>query len=517
MKRTDYVVKNIATGVIMQVVIILLGFVSRKIFIQYIGIEYLGINGLLTNILSMLSLVDLGIGSAIYYSLYKPLAERNYNQVKAIMNLYSKLYKFIGILVAVLGLMLLPFLKYIMKTDISSTYVNTVYIVFLMDSVLSYFLAYRSNILSADQKGYILNNISTVFTVITTLAQISIVFFTRNYILFLVVKLVLGVIKNIFIYVITNKKYSYLMDKNKPLLKAKTKREIIKNAKALFIVNISTYFVFGTDNILLSTFVGVAAVGLYSNYLLLINTVNTLIGQIFQGIKASFGNFMVQKNLKEANEIFEILYFINFWISTFCAISLFILLNPFIELWLGKGMLFNIITVAILVFNFYFRGMTNAIEVVRNAAGLYNPYPFFKFWSLTEGVLNLILAMIFSGLFKMGMVGIFLATSVSTCITAYVLPWNVYKYVFKMSSRRYYIKHIVYMFSTLVIASITYFISSLVTTDNHLSLFMVKMVACVFVPNSLIVLFFRSSKEFKYLMNKFNVKNAMLLIRKKHK
>jgi Membrane protein involved in the export of O-antigen and teichoic acid len=514
MKRTNYAIKNIITGFTLQIITILLGFISRKLFIDYIGLEFLGINGLLSNVVSMLSLVELGIGSAIYYSLYKPLAKNDYNEVHAIMNLYSKLYKYIGIIVGILGIILMPFLKYLIKTNISNIYVNIVYIIFIVDSVLSYFLAYRSNILSADQKSYVLNNVSTTFSVSTTLLQIVIVIFTKNYILFLIVKLILGVIKNLIIYYITNNRYSYLNNKDKPLLKPEIKKEIIKNAKALFIVNIAVYCVFGTDNILLSAFVGITTVGLYSNYFLLINTVNGLVGQIFQGIRASFGNFLVEKTIKEAHEIFEVLYFVNFWISTFCSVSLVVLLNPFIELWLGKEMLFPMMAVVILVFNFYSRGMTNAIEVVRNAAGLYSPYPFFKFWALVEGIVNLILSTIFAVPLKMGMLGIFLGTSISTLITVYVLPWNVYKYVFKMSSKVYYLKYFIYTISTGIIVIFTYYISRIFVFNNNLLSFLAKTICCIVLPNIMLLILFGKSKELGYLINKFNIKE---IIKKIHK
>lgn len=505
MGRTNYVIKNIITGITLQIVTILLGFISRKAFIHYIGLEFLGINGLLSNILSMLSLVDLGIGGAIYYSLYEPLAKKDFNQVNAIMKLYSNLYKYIGIIVGILGITLMPLIKYLIRTDISNNYINIVYIVFITDSVLSYFLAYRSNILSADQKNYILNRVSTIFSIVVTLLQILIVIITKNYILFLVVRLVLGLIKNVIIYYVTNNIYPYLKNKDKVMLKSEIKQEIIKNAKAIFIVNIAVYCVFGTDNILLSLFVGVTSVGLYSNYFLLINTVNGLIGQVFQSVKASFGNFLIEKSMKEAYEVFEILYFVSFWILTFCSASLMVLLNPFIELWLGKELLFPMVAVVILILNFYLRGMTNAIEIVRNAAGLYSPYPFFKFWALIEGIVNLILSTILSVPLKMGMLGIFLGTSISTMITVCVLPWNVYKYVFKMPSKVYYIKYCKYIIFTGIVVTFSYYISIIFALNNRLLDFFIKILCSILVPNIMLLILFGNSREFRYLLNKFKL------------
>ncbi len=507
--RTNNSIKNILSGISLQIITIFLGFFSRKIFIDNIGVEILGINGMLTSILSMLSLVELGFGGAIYYSLYKPLAKQDTNQIKAIMDLYSKLYKFIGVTVLVLGIGIMPFVNKITQTDISMAYVNTVYLIFVADSVISYFLAYRRNILSADQKSYVINKLSTVFSVSLTLLQILIIVYTKNYILYLLIKLALAFIQNLIIYFMTNKQYPYLKGKLKEPLDKEIKDEIIKNAKALFVVNIAVYCVFGTDNLLLSTFAGVSVVGLYSNYNLLISTINGLIGQVFGGIKASFGNFLVEKSIEEAHSIFNVLYFINFWITTFCAISLVTLLNPFIEIWLGKEMLFPIFVVCIIVFNFYSRSMTQAIELVRNSAGLYSPYPFFKYWALVEGLLNLVASVVLAKTMKLGMYGIFLGTSISTFLTVYVLPWNVYKYVFNMSSKQYYIKHIKYTISSGLLAFITYNAANVFSINNVFIAFIIKCFICLIIPNILIVLVFRNTKEFKYLLNRFKIKDKL--------
>lgn len=503
--RSKNSIKNIISGIFLQVITILLGFISRRVFINNLGVELLGINGLLTNVLSMLSLVELGIGSAIYYSLYKPLAEDDHGQVHAIMNLYSNLYKYIGIAVCIIGLTIMPFLKGVVNTDVSMSYVNMVYLIFVTDSVISYFLAYRRNILSADQKTYEINKLSTVFSVILTTLQIIIVITTKNYVLFLLVKLVLALTQNLIIYFKTNSMYPYIKGKAIEKIDSQAKKDIIKNAKALFVVNVAVYCVFGTDNILLSAFAGVSIVGLYSNYLLIINTINGLIGQVFNGIRASFGNFLVEKSIGEAHKLFNVLYFINFWITTFCSISLVVLLNPFIEIWLGKEMLFPITVVCIIVFNFYSRAMTNAIEVVRNAAGLYSPYPFFKYWALIEGIVNLVISIFLAGPLNMGMFGVFLGTSISTFITVYVLPWNVYKYVFKMSSKTYYKRHFKYMFMSALLTILTYYISNIFIVNNLLITFIIKIICCFIIPNVIISVLFRNTKEFKYLFMKFNL------------
>lgn len=511
--RTKNTIKNISSGILLQGLIVILGFVSRKIFIDVMGIELLGINGLLANVLSMLSLVELGIGSAIYYSLYKPLAEEDTDQVKAIMDLYSKMYKYIGVLVAVIGLILLPFLSFFMEEEVKvgMPYVRVIYLIFLTDSVISYFLAYRRNILSADQKNYVLNKYSAVFTVFTYVSQILIIYYTKNFILYLLVKLVLMVIQNIIIYQKTNKEYPYLKSKEKKVLNKDIKDELIKNIKALFLVNIAVYCVFSTDNLLISKFAGVIAVGIYSNYYLIINTINTLMSQVFQGIKSSFGNFLVEKSKEEAHKVFEVIYFLNFWIMTFCATSFIVLINPFIsKIWLhDDSVLFPMIMVIVLVYNFYARGMTNAMEVVRNGAGMYSPYPFFKYWSIIEGIVNLIASVILGGVLNLGMIGVFIGTAISTCITVFVLPWNVYKYVFNMSSKVYYLKYALYNVLTVILCALTYFSANFIKIDNAYLQFIINALCCIIVPNVIILVLFLRTKEMGYLKEKFNIKEMI--------
>lgn len=497
--RRKNTILNILTGIASQIILIILGLISRKIFVNIMGLEILGINGLFSNIISMLSLAELGIGGAIYYSLYKPLAEDDYPQVRATMQLYSKLYKYIAIIVACIGIALIPFLHLIIKEKVDNVYLISVYICFLTDSVLSYMLAYKKNIISADQKSYVINTIQTGFSIAISIAQIIIILSTHNFILFLLVKIVLGFSSNVIFHLVANKMYPYLKDKNKVKLNEEAKAQLIKNAKALFIVNIAVYCVFGTDNILISIFVGVTTVGMYSNYILITNIINGLVGQVFSGIRASFGNFLLTKSLAEAHDIFEIIYFVNFWITSFCSICLIVLLNPFISIWLGKKALFPFYILIIMIVNFYMRSMTAAIETVRNGAGLYSPYPFFKYWALVEGLLNLILGVLLAGVLNMGIAGILFATTISTQVTVYVLPWNVYKYVLKRSSRLYYKKNFIYLLCTVLVTSITLLCCSFVNIGNNILALLEKGSICLVVPNLMIIAIFYKTKEFQYI------------------
>lgn len=498
MRRKDSFL-NIITGMGSQIILLILGLISRKVFVNILGLELLGINGLLSNIISMLSLAELGIGGAIYYSLYKPLANDDCSQVTAIMQLYGRLYKYIALAVACIGIALIPFLQMIIKTNVSNYYLISVYMCFLIDTVLSYVLAYKKNIISADQKSYIINSIQMIFSIALSIAQIIIIIATHNFILYLIVKILFGFSSNIVFHIIANKMYPYLKDKSKVKLKNEIKVELIKNAKALFIVMIASYAIAGTDNILISIFVNITAVGIYSNYILIIGIIKGLVGQIFNGIRASFGNYLLKESLDKAHDMFNVLYFLNFWIISFCCVCLIVLLNPFISLWLGKNALFPFYLVLIMVANFYIRSTISAIEIVRDGAGMYSPYPFFKYWSFVEGGLNLILGVMLAGLFKMGVMGILLATSISTQVAVFLVPLTVYKYIFKRSSKTYFKKNFAYLVCTVLVIGITLLFCGFVTTTSGMLVLLEKGIICLAVPNAIIIALFNKTKEFKYI------------------
>lgn len=490
---------NIITGISSQIILIILGLVSRKIFIDILGLELLGINGLFSNIISMLSLAELGIGGAIYYTLYKPLANNDYQQVRATMQLYGKLYKYIALAVACIGIALIPFLHLIIKEDVNSFYLISVYVCFLSDAVISYILAYKKNIISADQKTYIINTVQTGFSIILSILQIIILILTHNFILYLLAKILLGFSANVIFHLIANKMYPYLKDKEKVKLNDEAKAELIENAKALFIVSIATYCIVGTDNILISIFVNVTAVGIYSNYALIITIINGLGSQVFNGVKASLGNLLIKQSKNETYDIFNVLYFINFWMMSFFSVCLIVLLNTFISLWLGDEAVFPLYVPIIMVINFYIRSMLLSIETLRASAGLYSPYPFYKYWALIEGIINLILGLLLAGIFKMGIVGVMIATTISTQLAVAILPTTTFEYFFKMNSKPYYKKYFIYLIFTILVTVITLLCCSFVKITANLPLLFVKALICVVVPNGMIIAAFHKTKEFQYV------------------
>lgn len=501
--RIKKAIKNIATSIISQIVIIILGFVSRKVFIDNLGTEYLGINGLLTNILSMMVLIEGGIGISIVYNLYKPLAENNKEQIIALVNLYKKSYRVLALIILIISIFLYPFLNKIMKTDISAISIILVYSIFVIKNIVSYLNAYKWALINADQKGYILTINNLIFQIVTTISKIIILVLTKNYLLFLLIELIIFIIQNFVNTKTIRRIYPYLNDKVNVSLDSKTKNNINKNIRAMFLHNIGGYIVFSTDNILISSFINVSTVGLYSNYTMIIGQLSGLLSPVISGIGAGVGNLIATENEEKIYEIFKTTFFISFWIYSFATIFLYNLLEPFINWWIGEGYLLNKFVFLVVLLNFYINGMRSVIGTYKSKAGLFVQD---KYMPALEGVVNLVMSLI---LIKyLGLVGVFLGTTISTLIIPF---WNqpriVYKELLKKSVSKYFITYLVYLMIMLGVGWITGNLCNLIVGGYSFTSLIVRGVVCVIIPNTIYFILFFNTREFQYLW--ISIKNQI--------
>lgn len=298
--RIQNSLNNMFFGLSGQIISAIMGFMVRTVFIYTLGIEYLGVDGLFTSILMMLSLANLGFDTAIVYSLYKPLAENDINKIQALMNLYQKAYRWIGIIILLIGLSLLPFLPNLMNGETTISNITIIYLLFLSNSVLSYYFVYKQSIIIADQHNHIISKIHSVFTIVSNIAQIIVLVSISNYIVVLSTQIAFRVIENIYVANKANQLYPYLNTKNNATLSKEDKKLFFENLYALMLYKISGVVINGTDNIIISKFVGIVWVGVYSNYLLIISTLNTLLGYLFYSITASVGNLNVNENAEKS-------------------------------------------------------------------------------------------------------------------------------------------------------------------------------------------------------------------------
>jgi O-antigen/teichoic acid export membrane protein len=496
--RAKNSVKNISMGILTQVVIALLGFLSRKVFLDSLGAQYLGINSLLDNVLSLLALVESGIGTGIVYNLYKPLAENDRPKIIALVNLYKTAYKVIAFIIFILSLILYPFLGNLMKDSVQIPYITAAYFIFVAKNMTYYLNAHKVSLINADQKGYVIDRLNVVFQVLITITKIIVLLLTKNYILYLIIELIVFILQNIINGKIVNGRYPYLKEKLEYNLRKEEKESLIKNVKALFLHNIGAYAAIGTDNLIISAFIGVSTVGLYSNYSMIIGQLAALVSPFLSGIGSSVGNLIVKENSENTYKVFKVSYLINFWIYSVCVIFLYNLLNPFIDWWLGEEYLLDSFTFGVLLINFYITGLRSSILTFKIKGGIFVED---KYMPIIEATINLVASIILVK--AIGLPGIFLGTTISLILTVF---WNnprlVYKKIFKLPVWLYFKNYLFYAILTLISGYLTRKIcvnvSDLIEVNSFI-LLILKGVICLTIPSILYTTIFYKSDEFSYL------------------
>ena len=497
--RTANALKNAKITFIVQIVNIVMNFISRTIFIKILGKEYLGVNGLFTNILTVLSFAELGIGNAIIYSMYKPIAEDNKEKIKALMNFYKKAYYIIGTIVAIAGILVIPFLKYIIK-DAPNIKENLIliYMLFLINTSLSYFFTYKKSIISANQKEFIINYYKMVFTIIQNVSQIVILLVTKNFILYLIIQIICTFLNNFTVSKKADKLYNYIKDKDQEELSPKEKKSILTNIKSMALYKFGSVILNGTDNIIISSMIGVTTVGIYSNYTLIISAITSIIGQVLNAFTASVGNLNAVGTKKQQERVLYELLFVSIVIYGFCSGALFTLIGPFIRLWIGEEYLLSTWTLFSIILHFYINGIQVAAYTYRNTMGLFNKG---KYAPAIAAVINIVLSIVLGK--YIGLTGIFLATSISRlATTTWLDPYLIFKYKIDSKLIKYFKKYINY---TLVVAlnivSCQIVFNNIKT--NGIGSLIIKATLYVIITSIIYFAFFYKTEEFKGLKERF--------------
>lgn len=496
MSRTLNSAKNLATGVGISVVMTLVGFFTRKIFVDTIGVEYLGLNGLLQNILGVMSLLEGGFATSVVYNMYKPLAEDNRQDIIALLQLYKKVYRFIACGVITFGLALYPFLDFFVKGTDNLQYVSVVYFIFLFNSVLQYFTAYKWSLINASQQNYKLAAINLTYQLTLSFAKVGVLYYTRNYILFLTVEALCGLCLNVAIVRKANKLFPYIVNAAKYAVKPEVKRNIITNMKALFLHSLGGFFMHSTDNIIMSAYIGVGIVGLYSNYTLLTTTINSLTTQVLGSFSESVGNLIATEDKGRSYEVFKTIFFVNFLTISIPVIFLAVLSQPFIRWWLGEQYILSNLVLGIILFNFYINGMRNCALTFKTKAGIFLQD---RYTPLLQGLINLALSLLFVRWWGLG--GVLLATGLSILsIGFWQWPRLIYKHVFSVPLKQYFIRYATYSLTLLVATILSLSASSFIGCRNPLFELAAHMIITTIVISCTYYLAFCKSAEFKQLM-----------------
>ncbi|MBA3927804.1 lipopolysaccharide biosynthesis protein [Listeria rustica] len=445
--KTAFVAKNLLIGSGTQVIFLILSFINRTVFIYFLGKEYLGLDALFTNILMVLSFAELGIGNAIIFSLYKSMVDKNKARIKAIMALYAKAYRIIGLTVFIIGLLLMPFLDLFIKNPPNiPENIYIIYFLFLLNTAISYMFSYKKAIFSADQKEYVINVSQQIFFLVQSIVQLTYLYITRDYIGFIVIQVVGTFGLNVFLAIYANKKYSYLKGKTTEKLEKAEVKTIFQNVKALAMYKFGSIIMNGTDSIIIAAFLGLSVVGIYSNYLLIIAAVVTVLSRALNSITGSIGHLNNADDDSKKEHVFKQLFFIVAWIYFLLSIILFNVINPFITLWIGESFVLGTGTVLAIVASFYVNGMQFPGYTYRTTMGLFRQG---RYVPIAMAVLNIILSIIFA--IHFGLIGVIVATIISRLATTTIIdPYLVYRFGFKKKVGSYFKMYLGYAVITAI-------------------------------------------------------------------
>jgi len=494
--RTKKTTVNAASNIFNKIIIAICGFIVRTILIRTLGKEYVGINGLFSSIISILSLADLGIGIALPFSMYKPLAVKDEKKISALMQVYSKIYTAIGCIVLIIGLSLLPFLDNLINGETSIANIKFIYILFVINSAVSYLFVYKKTLIIADQKEYIVNRIANYLKLVLMLVQSIILIVFKNYIFYFSTNIIFAILENVIISIKCNKMYPYLREKQKNNLNKDELKEIWKNSYSLIFYKICNVVLGSTDNIIINYFCGINMVGIYSNYLLIIETLQTIINQIFRAITSSVGNLVSTENSKKSYKVFNNLNFLCYIVFGVCSICLFYLTNDFIKIWVGEEYLLSKTTLLVIVINFYLIGCQSIIIAFRTAYGL--------FWQgrhrpILAVIVNIVASIVLAK--YLGFIGVLLGTTISRLST---LVWYdayiVHKYGLKESVKPYYKRYVIFVLIFIMIFIIEQPILNNIIVNNYI-MFVVKGMVIIIIAIFILIALFYKQQDFKDLLS----------------
>lgn len=503
MSRSENSVRNATVSVAARFTEQILAFVSRTVFIMFLSTEYLGITSLFANVLNVLNLAELGIGTAINVALYKPLAINDHEKVKSLMQLYKKAYRYIGFAVLTIGVILIPFLPYLVKGTTEQVNLRLVYGIYLVKSVMSYLLfAYKRSLLEADQKAYLTAIITYGIDGLWKILQIVLLVVLRqtpefSFYVYCAGDMFCSVVVNIVIAIKADKSYPYILEKNVEPLPADERKELFKNVYGVALYKLSATLNGSADSIIISSFLGTVLLGLYSNYLLIAGAIIKILNMLFNSLTASVGNLNAIASTEKKNEVFNSLHLASMWINGFCIICLWVLLNPFIAtLWIGSEYELSELVVFTMCMNYLVDCLMESPIRFRNAAGLYWQS---RYRAIATVIINVVLSIAAVTILDWGIAGVLLATIISRLsVTLWVDTYLVHKYVLFKSPIPYFRKYFLSLALVIgtggVIKSICYQMP-----EDSIVFFLVRCMLCLTVPNVLWWLIFRKKPEFTFL------------------
>lgn len=472
--------RNMMSGMVRQMLNILLPFITRTLILHRLGAEYQGLDSLFRSILHVLNLADLGFSTAVVYVLYKPIAEKDYSSVCAIIAYLKKVYRVVGLVILCVGMAILPVLpQFISGTYPSELNIYVIYVLYLINAVVSYWgYAYKSTLLTAMQREDVVNNIYTVSTTGLRIAQVVLLLVTADYYFYIAAMPLFTIINNVLIAVFSRKLYPFIEAQGK--MPEAIRKDLNKQIRGIVINRVGDVARNGFDSIFISSFLGLVSVAIYDNYYYIFYALYSITLTITHAVQASIGNSMAiettEKNYGDMNR----LSFMFTWFTGWCSICLCCLYQPFMLIWMNGNaeMLFSAGNMLLFVLYYYAISMNSIRNLYVNGAGLYWEL---RLWFILEAVGNIVLNLALGYFF--GVTGIILATIITIFVCNFITRINVlFKVYFKRSPMDFYRKHLIWFGAFVLNCAITYGLCAFITVDGFVGLFL-KAAVCAIVPN----------------------------------
>lgn len=494
LSKTENVSKSFIWGLIYRCAGILLPFITRTVIIYKMGNIYLGLNGLLTSILNLFSLAELGIGSALVYSMYKPMAEENTEEICELLNLYKKAYRIIGVTILLMGLCFLPFITNVIQGEIpDDVNIHVLYLIYLFNTVISYFLfSYRQSLFLSSQRVDIINIIMLVVVMFQNIMQISILYFFKSYYAYIMILPIATILNNLLSYIISKRKFPNYVAKGN--VSTKRSAEIKKNVSALMLGKVGVVIRSSTDNMVISAFLGLTLVGIYNNYSYITNALMMIFSIIMGSLIPSVGNSLITENNNNNFKYFCSFNLLYVWLVSWASITFLCLCQPFIEIWTGSENLLPFSTVVLFTLYLYTHKFCDMMFVYQEAAGFWWQT---KFVSLTAAVVNLAVSIILVNI--IGINGVIIGTIVSIVLinnVGYAL--KIFKKLFQTKSgmKKYFISQIYFSICFLIAGTITYFCCRYFSIDSLVITIIIRFFICIILPNLILIPAYRLDSNF---------------------
>ena len=501
--RTKNSILNLMTGIGGHLLVIILKFVTRTVFIYTLGKAYLGINGLFADILSMLSLTELGFDTAINYKLYKPLAEGDDKRVRVLLKFYKQAYRCVGAAIMIIGLSLIPLLPHLIRDyeRLETLKINAVliFILFLLQSVSSYlFFAYKSTIMKANQKRYVLDIADYVVTIVTNVVQILVLVFLRNFIIYTATVIVFNIIKNFINATISQKYYPQFFIKEKDSLSKEEVKGLFKDCGALFVYKVNSVVLKATDNLVLSTFIGLIIVGMYSNYLLFYNTLRVLLNKLYVAVRASAGNLFATADVSVKYQFFEIMNYITVILYGTVGAWIAVCSDELITVWAGADYVIAQPFAILIGIEMLFYGLMCNLGQIRNISGVFR-----QMWyrPILGCIVNLVVSVVLVQV--CGIYGVIIGTISSVVFTNFMVdPVVIHKYSFNnyRPVSVYYIRNLKYIALLVAVVAFDLFVCSRVFLHHSWGSVIVHSLFTVMTVPVVFILVYYRSHECQYLL-----------------